>query len=328
MHSASCGVVLSLAVLFGGIVHVDGLSLYGQQQGLYSLQSADPFISHASYSSIIRQWGITGIYRDQWANIQGAPSTQYLHFFAPTSFMGLAYGMQLESDKIGLERHLRWSPSVATSWETDHWILSVGLKPQVHFLRVNGPQIRTPDGVYHSGQLNHNDPALSTQNEVLTTADAGLSFYFRTKFADVALSMDNLFQSRGKSGGMTWREQRFLRALIARAFHLNRFRLTPWLNTYTDFIRWQSEVSIDLDYNGSIFGGVMYRTPGQGGLVLKLGMPLVKNLFLAYAYDFPVRDNLFGSPNGGHEIMVQYRITGRQGRGKLRAVEYNPRYID
>ena len=80
-----------------------GMGAYAQQQPIYTQYMFNMLTINPAYAGSHDALGITALYRKQWVGIPGAPQTTIIGADMPANQNWLGLGLQLFTDKIGVE---------------------------------------------------------------------------------------------------------------------------------------------------------------------------------------------------------------------------------
>ena len=81
------------------------------------------------------------------------------------------------------------------------------------------------------------------------------------------------------------------------------FELKPSVLLYTDFISWQTQISLLLDYKNKFWGGLAYSI--QDAISFSFGMEVIDGLQFGYCFDLPT-SSMIRATHGSHELFLSY----------------------
>jgi len=287
-----------------------------------------------AYAGMGNSLVLTGIYRKQWQGITQSPSHQNINIHAPVYRLSGGIGINVENDKLGLEQNLHTTLSYNFQLPVGRSSkFSIGIAGGIFQKKLDGANIRTPEGTYtDNGIIEHNDALPLPNNEVSAiTPIFNAGAYFKTESFEIGVSAINIQEP--KIEGDFFSTQLSRNYFITAAYNLDLSRsvsLHPSILLKTDQTEWQSEISLLFKYDDNIFlGGSLrgYNTNTLDAAVLIAGLNVSEKIKLAYAYDFTLSD-LNVISNGSHEIMLQYNLGRDVGKGKLPKIIFNPRYLE
>ena len=318
------------------IILTSSSNLFGQQFPQYSLYMLNKYRINPAYAGLDNSLNITGVYRKQWVDIPGSPSTQNVTAHMPLYILRGGLGIDIENDELGAERttsstisYNNWIPINKTS------ILSIGLAAGIIQKSLDGTKLRAPEGDYDSQDpfvtIEHNDGRLPTSlvSAIVPTVSAGI--YFQSERMDIGFSANNLIESKAKLDNSTEIQQkRNYFFIFAYNFDLgNTITIHPSILTKSDFKEHQLDISTLVKYNDNIFGGLSFRGYSSNSIdavVFMAGFKLSEKMTFAYAYDMTL-SGLKNVSKGSHEIMLNYNLNKPIGAGIPPEIIYNPRFL-
>ncbi len=311
------------------------LSLFAQQPAQYSLYMFNKFSFNPAYAGMDHSLSITGVYRKQWSGFRDSPVTQNINIHAPLYVLSGGIGINVENDKLGLERNLLATLSYNFQLPVgDIGVLAIGASGGIFQKNLDGERIRTPEGIYEDGGtvIIHNDnlPLPTTEvSEMAPTFNAGI--YFQSETFEAGISAIHIQEPIIQGDFFSTKLSRNYFLTAAYQFDLlRRISAHPSLLVKTDGTEWQTEASLLFKYNDNIFIGGSFRgynsnTVDAAGLIV--GFNINEKITIAYAYDYTL-SALDVVSNGSHEIMVNYNLNQEIGKGKLPKIIFNPRFIE
>lgn len=303
--------------------------LYGQQVEQYSLAGLhDGVYNVAAYGSkgSIR---MTGLVRQQWVKIAGSPTSQYLLIDAPFREQ-FGVGLSFQQSQLGAHKiqKINFGLNYRKSFEQNY--ISLGIAGGACRTEYDGRKLRTPEGEYGNGQINHQDDLLGVEELGGQSYQLDVGAYAKFGNAKLGISMLNAFVGNPDAGSIG----------LDRSPHLYGsmgYSLDVGSNVRVDS-------KIGLEYNSELFQaqflllgtwseiysiGFQARGIGPeakesiGGIA---GYHLNEHFQLFYSYEYnilPFR-NVF---DANHEVAVIYTLSKPLGKGQLPPVIYNPRYF-
>lgn len=304
--------------------------LNAQQEQQVSQASQLKYLLNPAYGGLDYSLSIDAMVRSQWLGLAGAPKMQYLGFNIPTYAISGAMGGELSRYSEGALTHVKITASYnyVSSWSFG--FLSFGGRAGLLSTRLDGDKLITATGIYSDGQIIHNDPLLATEsvNSIAPYLQLGAYLYSTNTQMGVSIArIPNLAQRIGS-------------AAISHQVHSTIFAeyqfeysdlisILPSILLKSDFNSLQSDVSLQANINGNIFGGIGIR--GYNGssidaLVFTAGMKLGDHYRLSYSYDAGI-SSLRKVNEGSHEILLNYNLRKLIGISSAPKVEYNPRNL-
>lgn len=304
--------------------------LNAQQEQQVSQASQLKYLLNPAYGGLDYSLSIDAMVRSQWSGLAGAPKMQYLGFNIPTYAISGAMGGELSRFSEGALTHVKITGSYnyVSSWSFG--FLSFGGRAGLLSTRLDGDKLITATGIYSDGQIVHNDPLLAPEsvNSIAPYLQLGAYLYSTNTQMGVSIArIPNLAQRIGSAS--------ISHELHSTIFAEYRFEYSdlisflPSILLKSDFNSLQSDVSLQANINGNIFGGIGIR--GYNGssidaLVFTAGMKLGDHYRLSYSYDAGI-SSLRKVNEGSHEILLNYNLRKLIGISSAPKVEYNPRNL-
>lgn len=296
----------------------------------------DPQFTQFMHSKLIYNPGYAGtsnaicanvLYRKQWVNFPGAPSTGLLS--ADMRIMpNLGVGINLMSDAIGADKTFFGRVAVAYNKELMGGTLGVGIDAGILQKQINenwiAPEPGKPDNTIpgYTGTSGNNNPNLSK-----LTYDLGFGAYFHIPGKMyVGLSSTHLPSQILKAGGdVNFKMARHYYVVAGYTYDLNpRNSVSANLKVKSDAATTQLDINLTYEYDKFIWVGATYRM--EEAIAPMIGARLLKDksLKIGYAYDLPM-SKLKGHTSGTHEIMLGYCMSRKTAKP---TVYGNVRFLD
>ncbi|MBK9981662.1 MAG: PorP/SprF family type IX secretion system membrane protein [Saprospiraceae bacterium] len=271
------------------------------------------------------------LYRTQWAGIPGNPETYMINAHMPFYLWHGAVGLELFNESIGAENQTAFLISYNYIRETPIGLFSLGLKAGMTQNSLDGTKLRTPDGFYEGGIIDHQDINLPNG------AISGISPLFETgvyyagDYFEAGLSMTGVYP-----GGISLGEG--IHASPKPGFHFfgeyfietfDQVSIYPVVYIKSDLVETQAELSVRAEWENIATAGIGYRGFGNNNLdalILTAGVRLSPKFYLNYAYDIGL-SSLNSAHQGTHEILIRYNLGKMIGAGLPPRTIYNPRNL-
>ncbi|MEO1626575.1 MAG: PorP/SprF family type IX secretion system membrane protein, partial [Bacteroidota bacterium] len=221
----------------------------------YSMYMLNRYAFNPAYAGLDNSLSITGVYRKQWAGLEGSPTTQNINMHLPLYYLRGGFGIGLENESLGAEQNTTasvsynyWLPVNKTS------LLSIGVGAGIVQKSIDGTKLRAPDGVYEPGAFNHNDDFIPLTKETAQAPTVNVGVYFQSPKFDVGLSANNLLGSSfaieaNETVNIGLVQNYFF--IFAGAFDIGQnLVLHPSVFAKSDTRQTQAEISAILKYNG------------------------------------------------------------------------------
>ena len=274
-------------------------SAWSQQDPQFTQYMYNTISVNPGYAGSREMFSITGLYRNQWVGIDGAPETFTLGIDTPLG-KNVGGGLSIIQDQLGpsQETYVDGNFSYTVHTDVDHK-LSFGLKAGIRFLNVDFTKGNIEDPTDSNLQ--------NINSEVLPTLGAGI--YYHTNKWYVGFSVPNFLTSNhyDEVQGSIAAERLHYFLIAGYVFDLNKslkFKPAVLAKAVSG-----APLSVDLSANFLIQEkltlGLGYRWDDSvSGL---LGFQFTPGVFAGYAYDYTTSDlNSYNS--GTHELMVRFDI--------------------
>ncbi|MFN0034419.1 MAG: type IX secretion system membrane protein PorP/SprF [Saprospiraceae bacterium] len=308
--------------------------LAAQQVPQYSLYALNPYAHNPAYAGLENTLVATGVYRQQWSGLQGAPATQHINAHLPIYAISSGVGLRVENDVIGAHNTTQaiLSYSYQVEWSRNA-LLSFGLSAGWLQYSLDGTKLRAPEGTYAEPSFSHNEPVLPMGKAQVGAPLFEAGVFLQSKKLEVGVSAQPVFATKLKatSSGV-FRLQPVQHYFLYSAYALSlgeNLTLKPSVLVKSDLAETQIEVSAMARWHENTFAGVSMRGFGKSSrdaAVLFIGFKLNEKTTLAYAFDIPLSP-LSTAHRGSHELLLCYSLNKPIGVGKLPPVIYNPRFF-
>lgn len=299
----------------------------------------DPQITQFMYSKLIYNPGYAGtsdalcataLYRKQWVNFPGAPSTIVFSADMPVMNLPIGAGLNIMSDQIGAMKTLYARLAVAYNKQIGPGKLGVGidigmLQNQVSeawIVPEPGKVDNSIPGNYTSGTQNITNPNLSK-----TSYDMSFGiFYGIPNKMYVGIASTHLPAQTLSAGDAKYILARHYYIMAGYTFELNPFNsIIPNVNFKSDGSTTTADINLTYMYNNMFWLGATYRA--QDAIAPMLGVKLLKDksLKIGYSFDYTM-SKLKGYTSGTHEIMLGYCFNIK--KQKTPTVYGNVRFLD
>jgi len=246
---------------------------------------------------------VMGLNRQQWVGITNAPVTTVFNITLPfkindTRNVG---GILFLDDRIGLFANQGVYLQYAYQRNFREGTLSFGTN--VGFLNVTFDGTRTfiPNSDFHvSG-----DPAIPETNENGISFDMtlGVTYFDKNKYVGISLAhVTSPVIDVGERTTVTVRPLLYLTGGYNFFLEDALYVLKPSLFFKSDFISWQVDLNLIIEYKQRFYGGLSYRF--QDAIVLLAGVKF-GGVNVCYSYDITT-SRLARAGAGSHEVMIGY----------------------
>jgi type IX secretion system PorP/SprF family membrane protein len=269
---------------------------FAQQGPQYTQFMFNNLAINPAYAGADEHPSITLVAREQWSNIENAPSTQSLAAHTLLK-KRVGLGLTIVRDQIGIHKNTNAVASYAYHLRAGKKaFVSMGLQAGINSFKSDYPSL----------QQQGNDPLLAKYVKA-TKFNIGTGIYFRSPKLDAGVSFPGLLPRNQHVNDTVVVNFRTADALGYFRYRLpisQSFTLQPSL-----LIKYFPGLPLSFDTNWMIVykevlsTGVSYRKNESLDLVIRL--QLTVRLEAGYSYDYPVGDgSLLNSAS--HELMMHY----------------------
>jgi type IX secretion system PorP/SprF family membrane protein len=305
-----------------------------QQLPQYSLYALNPYAHNPAYAGLENTLVATGVYRQQWSGLLGAPTSQHINAHLPIYAISSGVGLRVENDAIGA--HNTTQAILSYSYQRNlsrNALISFGLSAGWLQYSLDGTKLRAPEGTYAKPSFSHNETVLPVGKVQAGAPIFEAGAFFQSKKWEVGLSAQPVFATQLKEkGNGTFGLKPVQHFLIYAANSLSvgeNMTLKPSVLVKSDLKETQVEVSAMARWRENTFAGASFRGFGKSSkdaAVLFIGFKLNEKTTLAYAFDIPL-SSLSAAQRGSHELLLCYSINKPIGVGRLPPIIYNPRFF-
>lgn len=244
--------------------------------------------------------------RLDWIGIKNAPKTTLFTVNTPFKIGKThhAAGIQFINDIFGIFANQQINAQYAYKFKFEYGTLSIGANIGVLNLICYGDSVKMVESDYHTPA--NSDPAIpiGTQTGIGFDLSAGVYFSNATWFA--GLSVLHAPGAKIKLGDKyDFKINQAMTATGGYNIKLNNpdYKLKPSVLLYTDFVSWQAQISLLLNYKDKFWGGLAYSI--QDAISFSFGVEIIDGLQLGYCYDLPA-SSMITATHGSHELYISY----------------------
>lgn len=305
----SRNIYIGLAVLFS-VFFFTGVN--AQQDSQYTQYMYNTMSINPAYAGSRGLMSMTGLYRNQWLGLDGAPETQTLNVHTPLKRSKVGVGMSIINDKIGNGVNQQTyfdgvvSYTVQTSYEGK---LSFGLKVGGSLLNIDFTKLNQYDDVEFTAADN-------IQNKFSPNIGAGV--YYHTDNYYVGLSAPNLLQtehftdsnnSNTDASSYVSKERASYYLIGGYVWDMDyRWKFKPaFLTKVVPGAPVAVDLSANFMYNDQLTVGLGYRL--DAAITAMAGFQLSRTLAVGLAYDREIT-RLGGTAfnSGSFEFFLRYEL--------------------
>ncbi len=277
---------------------------YCQQDILVSQYMFNHLLLNPAYAGSKDYMMATLLYRKQWVDFKGAPTTQVATLHGPVGLTNFGWGASISHDKIGVTDR-------TDAYLNAAYHLPVGPKMKLSLgLRAGGGyySYKNSDLIYWDS----NDPLFAGDKTSKFIPNIGAGAYLYTDKFYAGVSVPNVISydttkvlSLNMSGNVVPNQVRHYFATAGVALEVNPdVVIKPSV-----LVKYVQNAPIEADFNVNVlfaqvlWVGGSYRTGDS--FVALLELQLTKKFRLGYSYDFTTTD-VKNYSAGSHEIMIGY----------------------
>lgn len=311
-----------------------GMVLYAQNDVQFSAPYYNQFQINPAIAGMYEELDLTAVYRKQWVGISQSPTVQNISAHIPFDILRGGIGINIYNQSSGAERWTTARLGYAYHFKFDEATqLNIGGAIGIINSSIDGAKLRTPDGTYINGGINHSDPDLPLSKVSSSTVIGDVGAYIVAERWSAGLSVLGLFGGdlEFESGFLSAiQDKRTLNGFLAYNLDLTEgIRIVPHVYVKSDFNRTQTEIHTMIRYNDNLIvgGGLRgYDSNSLDAFIATVGVELKSGVTLLYAYDNTL-STLNTISSGSHEFIIKYNIDTNLGKGKPPGIIYNPRNL-
>lgn len=287
-------------------------TVYPQYAFLYRQYALNGLGLNPAYTGSREVFTVSALYRNQWAGIDGAPTTYTLSADAPLKKNKIALGLYLITEEIGNTRNTNAEFNYAYRITLRKGKLSLGLKGSVNTFSTNIARTNLPDVVFEN----------SSDSYFMPNFGFGAYYYIYNRFF-AGVSVPFLFNYRTASANNGYEVYHDIKNY--NYLFTSGVLLSPSENfnvRLSGLAAYNQIAGTDFDVNGmmiwfnKVWTGASYYSPGI--LTFLLQFQVNPQLKIGYSYDHNM--GVLNRLSGSHELMLKYEFS-------YIIDAYNPRYF-
>lgn len=273
-----------------------------QQDPQYSQYMFNTLAINPAYAGSRDVLSITSLYRKQWKNIEGAPTSMTISADMPILNEKIGLGLLVYNDEIGVFSNKAAYVSYAQRIRLSKaGTLSLGLTGGMSFFSASLTDVNT---------ASPNDPTFSSNLANKPKPNLGAGVYYSTDKWYAGVSMPRVFTNSLGTDAIAKSASEFRHYFLMAGFvtHLNGFMvLKPsFIGKAVSGAPLQLDLNMNLWFYDKIAIGASYRT-GDAVLAMLELIP-AQGWRIGYAYDYTVSGLTNSMTTGSHEIMLRYEF--------------------
>lgn len=290
--------------------------IHAQQKPLYSHYMFNKMAINPGSAGSADMVSMTGVFRQQWMGIDGAPSTGSFNVNSPLNLFGISsgIGVDLLRDAIGLQSDIGIKLAYAFRFNAGDGKMGIGVSGGVYSPSATYSKFADEDPAIANTLFQ--DGAIPTSDmEGVVTADIDFGIYYRTEDLFIGLSStrvnaSSVPYSKESTGTTITGEYQY-----ARHYYLNSgynlqlanpsYMVKPSFLIQSDAKSTTFDANIMLEYNKKVWGGVSYRLGIANMVIAMFGLEMGNGVKIGFAYDVP-SISLLNYTSGTIEFMMGY----------------------
>lgn len=304
------------------LVVMSSNAVVAQQEAMISQYMFNELYINPAYAGSHEYFDISGLYRTQWVDFDGAPVTQLFNFEGPLMNRKLGIGLNLVNDDIGDTHQFEVNGNFAYHFDFDKQQknrLSIGIRAGVSNYTAR---------LTETAVIDQSDPVFNRniEGEWIPKFGAGIYYYGENKYAGI--SIPNLYTAddplRLNVDSINYEDEFYFENHV----FANAGIIFPISNTVklkpNVLVKYQQAAPIEVDISANflireiLWLGGSYRT--DDAVVGMVEVNITPQLRLGYAYDFTITE-IADYSSGSHEVLLGYRL------GKDVIKSKSPRYF-
>ncbi len=291
------------------------INCYAQQETQQSMYFFNPSLFNPAYTGSQEALQITGLARNQWIGLKGAPKTQCFTMHSPLRYNNVGLGLTILNDELGVTKNTGIYADMSYRIKLnkkDHQ-LAFGLRAGVDLFRQDFSTLRINDQndqLYIDGFNYRNN---------LFNIGSGLYYYGSRFYFGIScprMINNNLYSQNN----LAVRSENHVYIFGGFVFKLNAaVNIRPSM-----IVKYVNNIPISLESNLSFlffekfWVGAMYRHKSATGFNFMFNIN--EYLRAGYAYDYQLTE-LQKFSNGSHELVISYTLKSKSKSFK------SPRYF-
>ncbi|OFX25765.1 MAG: hypothetical protein A2033_15050 [Bacteroidetes bacterium GWA2_31_9] len=278
---------------------------FSQQDPMFTQYMFNTLAVNPGYAGSRGALNVTGLLRNQWVGIDGAPKTQTFFAHTPIINKNMAVGLSVVNDKIGpINQTFVYGDYSYTIKVTDNSKLAFGLKGGVNIIKGNLTSVDLTE---------QNDQSFSTNIDYKPLPNFGFGLYYHSERWYVGLSTPKLLENKIEASVDYSKLSEKRHYFLIGGFVVDISESVKFKPSVLTKVTEGAPVSIDLTANflfkDKLWLGAGHRLGDSFSALMQL--QLNDQLRVGYAYDYTI-SKLTKYNYGSHEIMLSYDFIFRK----------------
>jgi len=271
-----------------------------QQDPMYSMYMFNLMAVNPAYAGSTDNIVATGLFRRQWLNFPGSPTTATFNLHAPMRNENVGLGMSFINDQFGEIATNGFMGAYAYHLKFKKSRLSLGLQAGVRNFSINLTDVKlSPDQEFDASFA-------SNISQWSVNFGTGLFWYSDKSYFGLSVPhiRNNILSNQEVNPVFIARSRTHGNMIAGHVFKLSpAFRLKPSM-----LMKFATGAPVQFDINANLYWleilgiGVSYRSLSSMNFIMEV--QINRNLRFGYAFDQTV-GRLSGSTGGSHELMLR-----------------------
>ena len=249
-------------IFFTFLLNVKNIS--AQQEPQFTHFMDNMLYYNPGYAGSREMLSLSGVHRQQWVGVEGAPMTQTFSIHSPLRYKSAGLGLSVLNDKAGPinQSWINGSISYSLRFKKGDGRLSFGLNGGVNLLNGNLSTLFVNDENDQSLMIDHKNYALPI---------LGGGVYYHSKHFFAGASCPKVFESFGTNMNSRYVDQRHYYAMVGGYLNLSRMlKLRPGiLFKFTENAPFALDINLSLIVYDKLWIGANYRLQESFGGVFQ-----------------------------------------------------------
>jgi len=273
-----------------------------QQDPMFTQYNFNTQIINPAYAGTWKSLGFLVLGRHQWVGMEGAPQTYTFSIQSNTKNDKVGLGLNIVSDKIGLEKRLSLFGDYSYGLRVnENSLLRLGLK-----VGVSSYQNILSGYTQYPGEP---DPTLQGDIDTHYMPNFGGGAFFLSDNYYIGFSVPKILETKIENNynNLSQAEIRHFFLIAGYVFNLSEYlQFKPtFLTKATAGVPLQFDFTANFLLGEKVWLGAMYRTGDSFGIIAQWIFD--KKLRIGYSFDYTTT-KLQNFNNGTHEVMVSYEV--------------------
>lgn len=291
--------------IIAAILLTNVVTSFAQQDPMFTQYMFNTLAVNPGYAGSRGALNVTGLLRNQWVGIDGAPKTQTFFAHTPIINKNMAVGLSVVNDKIGpINQTFIYGDYSYTIKVTDNSKLAFGLKGGVNIIKGNLTSVDLTE---------QNDQSFSTNIDYKPLPNFGFGLYYHSERWYVGLSTPKLLENKIEASVVYSKLSEKRHYFLIGGFVVDISESVKFKPSVLTKVTEGAPVSLDFTANflfkDKLWLGAGHRLGDSFSALMQL--QLNEQLRVGYAYDYTI-SKLTKYNYGSHEIMLSYDFIYRK----------------